>query len=78
MELRALKLMALHARALSRGVAAPVAEEAMEAGDPKEALLDLIVEVESRRGSTEDCALSAKIVAEVNAQATPPQLDFQG
>ena len=50
----------------------------MEAGDPKEALLDLIVEVESRRGSTEDCALSAKIVAEVNAQATPPQLDFQG
>ena len=46
LELRGLKLMALQKRALSAGVAGEAVEDALEAADPRSALVGLIVEVE--------------------------------
>jgi hypothetical protein len=50
LELRELKLMALQRRALSVGVTVESVEDAMESADPKASLIDVILEVESRRG----------------------------
>eukprot|EP01043_Picozoa_sp_COSAG02_P059552 COSAG02_NODE_7613_length_2933_cov_40.392378_1_plen_974_part_01 len=49
-ELRELKLMALHKRALSVGAIEESVEDAMESADQKAGLIALIVDVESRRG----------------------------
>eukprot|EP01046_Picozoa_sp_COSAG06_P024906 COSAG06_NODE_2059_length_7689_cov_3.076539_5_plen_329_part_01 len=53
-ELRELKLMALHKRALSTGVTSELVEDAMESANPKASLIVLIVDVESRRGPGSD------------------------
>ena len=49
-ELHSMKLMALSMRVLSMGVERELAEQAMEAADPKSALIKLVVDIESKRG----------------------------
>jgi len=50
LELREMKLMALHRRALSASVNSESVDDAMESADPKAVLISLIVNAESRRG----------------------------
>jgi hypothetical protein len=52
-DLRGLKLMELMARALSLGITRAVAEESMEASDPKSALIELILRAETGREQPE-------------------------
>ena len=49
-DLGALRLMALHKRAVSEGVSGDAVEDAMDGDDPKASLISLVVDVALRRG----------------------------
>eukprot|EP01051_Picozoa_sp_SAG22_P020594 SAG22_NODE_4224_length_1337_cov_1.051696_1_plen_445_part_11 len=74
-ELNGMRLAALHKRALAEGIAPDALEDAMDADDPKTAMIAAIVDAASRRGPADRLLSALEAGGEASADALSAVLD---